>query len=56
MVIDNAVQTGTMAGASQVYFVNLNGNNAGGPTGPTSSCTTGSGGIMAGVQASQASP
>jgi len=57
MIIDNAVQSGTLAGASQIYFVTLSGNNAGGPSGATSShCTTGISGTAAGVQTSQSNP
>jgi hypothetical protein len=56
LVIDNS---STTTGASQIYFVNLDGNAAGGPTGttPTSSnCTAGTGQIINATQASQASP
>ena len=39
--IDNSVPSGTLAGASQIYFIALNGNSAGGPNGQTSaSCGT----------------
>ena len=56
MVIDNSVPAGTEAGASQVYFVGLNGAAAGGPNGVTSSgCTTGSAPGNA-TQASQSAP
>ena len=55
--IDNAAAT---TGASQIYFVNLNGAAAGGGAGggtPTSSnCTSGAGPTIQAVQASQASP
>jgi hypothetical protein len=57
LVIDNSDMT--TSGASQIYFVNLNGNAAGGPTGttPTSSnCTNGTGPTINAVQASQANP
>jgi hypothetical protein len=56
MVIDNSA---TSSGASQIYFVNLNGNAAGGPTGTTqtsSSCTAGTGSPINAVQAQQSSP
>jgi hypothetical protein len=56
LVIDNSVPSGTMAGASQVYFINLNGNTAGGAGGAASSgCASGSGNPIQGVQASQSS-
>jgi len=54
LVIDNSA-TGT-AGAQQIYFVNLNGAEAGGAGGapPTSShCTSGTGPTIQAVQASQ---
>jgi hypothetical protein len=53
------VASGTLAGASQIYFINLNGNNPGGPTGgtPTSpGCATGTGRTIQAVQTSQAAP
>ena len=54
IVIDNS---SNVAGASQIYFANLNGNTAGGPTGPTSgSCTAGLAASVNGVQAAQNSP
>jgi hypothetical protein len=57
IVIDNGVPTGTLAGASQLYFVDLHGNNAGNPNAATSSgCTVGSSAVMNAVQASQSSP
>ena len=37
--VDNSVPTVTLAGASQIYFVNLNGNGAGGPTNGTYTST-----------------
>jgi hypothetical protein len=50
-VIDNSATT---TGAAQVYFINLNGNEAGGPNGATSTaCTSGSGNTIQAVQASQ---
>ena len=55
IVVDNS---STTTGASQIYFVNLNGNGAGGPTSGTSAlCTNnvGTNTILA-VQASQSSP
>jgi hypothetical protein len=59
IVIDNAVPSGTLAGASQIYFINLNGNNPGGPTGGTvtsTNCQTGTGHTINAVQALQSSP
>jgi len=54
IVIDNS---SAAAGASQIYFVNLNGSTAGGATGATSTnCTAASGTSVNGVQAAQASP
>jgi hypothetical protein len=57
LIIDNSDTTTT--GASQIYFVNLNGNAAGGPTGTTqtsSNCTAGTGNPINAVQAAQSSP
>jgi len=57
LIIDNSDTTTT--GASQIYFVNLNGNAAGGPTGTTqtsSNCTAGPGQPIDATQASQSSP
>jgi hypothetical protein len=57
LIIDNSDTTTT--GASQIYFVNLNGNAAGGPTGTTqtsSNCTAGTGNAILATQASQSSP
>jgi hypothetical protein len=59
LIIDNSVPAGTQVGASQIYFIGLNGNAAGGPTGTTqasSTCTAGSGNQNAATQASQSSP
>ena len=59
IIIDNAVASGTLAGASQIYFINLNGNNPGGPTGGTLTspgCATGTGKTIQAVQTSQAAP
>jgi len=56
IVIDNS---STAMGASQIYFINLDGNAAGGPTGTTqtsSKCTAGSGQTIDATQASQSSP
>jgi hypothetical protein len=54
LVIDNS---STLTGASQIYFVNLDGNAAGTPSAQTSSgCTAGSTGVMNATQASQANP
>lgn len=57
LIIDNSDTT--TSGASQIYFINLNGVAAGGPTGSTktsANCTTGAGSSIQAVQASQASP
>ena len=58
--VDNSVPSGTLAGASQIYFVNLNGNGAGGPTKGTYTSAKCGGNIdtatIQAVQASQASP
>jgi hypothetical protein len=58
LVIDNSVPSGTMAGASQVYSVELNGSAAGYPgtltNGGCSGTTTSA--IIEGVQALQSSP
>jgi hypothetical protein len=44
-------------GASQIYFVNLNGADAGGPAGQTSTnCTAGTAATINGVQAAQSNP
>ncbi len=54
IIIDNL---SAAAGASQIYFANLNGSTAGGPTGATSgNCTAASGASINAVQAAQASP
>jgi hypothetical protein len=57
IVVDNS---SALAGASQIYFVNLNANGAGGPTGGTytSAACGGNGGTntIQAVQASQSSP
>ena len=40
-VVDNSVPSGTLAGASEIYWFGLNGNSAGGPNGNAgSSCTS----------------
>lgn len=57
VIVDNSDTT--LTGASQIYFVNLNGNAAGGPTGTTqtsSNCTAGTGNPINAVQAAQSSP
>ena len=55
LVIDNSATAPT--GASQLYFVNLDGNAAGSSSGKTSSnCTSGSSAVIDATQASQASP
>jgi hypothetical protein len=56
LVIDNSA---TATGASQIYFVNLNGAAAGGPTGTTQTsgnCTGGAAPTINAVQAAQSSP
>jgi len=53
-VIDNSATT---AGASQIYFVNLDGISAGNPSAQTSSgCTAGSTVVINAVQAAQSTP
>lgn len=55
LVIDNSDTTTT--GASQIYFVNLNGSAAGGPAGNTSSgCTGSASATINATQASQSAP
>jgi len=59
IVIDNSVPTGTVAGASQTYFIGLGSNTAGGPTGTTqtsTNCAAGTAGTMSATQASQSNP
>ena len=59
IVVDNSVPTGTMAGASQIYFLGLGNNAAGGPTGTTQTstyCTAGTASTIAATQASQTNP
>jgi hypothetical protein len=57
IVIDNSVPVGTLAGASQTYFIGLGSNLAGGSTGATSgNCAGGAAGTMSATQALQASP
>jgi hypothetical protein len=54
IVIDNS---DSASGGGQVYFINLNGNSPGGPTGnaaTSSACGTGTGNTIQAVQASQA--
>ena len=53
IIIDNS---STASGASEIYFVSLNGSTAGGATGATSgNCSAGTGTLNA-VQASQSNP
>lgn len=52
MIIDNAVPNGTLAGASQIYFITL--GSAAAP--PLCTGTTAPGGSMTGVQTSQSAP
>lgn len=55
IVIDNSATN--LTGAQQIYFVALNGTEAGGPNGATSSnCTTSAGPTLDAIQASQSSP
>jgi hypothetical protein len=57
IVVDNSVPTGTLAGASQIYFMGLAGNAAGGSTGSTSSnCGASTAGTISATQASQSNP
>jgi hypothetical protein len=52
LIVDNS---SAAAGASEIYFVNLNGSTAGGPTGATSvNCTAASGSGILAVQSTQA--
>lgn len=54
IVIDNSA---ALAGAQQIYFVELNGGTAGSGSAPAStSCTTGTAAIIDAVQASQTNP
>jgi hypothetical protein len=57
--IDNSVPSGTLAGASQIYTFELNGNGAGGPTDGTytsSACNNADGATPKALQASQSNP
>jgi len=56
IVIDNSVGSGTLAGASQVYFINLAGNSAGGAVVATSCGAAVTGNTIQAVQASQSLP
>ncbi len=59
IVVDNSVPTGTLAGASQTYFIGLGSNAAGGPTLGTktsTNCTAGTAGTIAATQTSQSNP
>jgi len=57
IVIDNSVPTGTLAGASQTYFLGLGSNSAGGSTGATSAnCAATTASTMFATQASQSNP
>src|SRR5208282_2190883 len=57
IVIDNSVPTGTLAGASQTYFIGLGSNAAGGSTGSTSSnCAATTANTISATQASQSNP
>lgn len=59
IVVDNSVPTGTLAGASQTYFIGLGSNAAGGPalgTKASTNCTAGTAGTIAATQTSQSNP
>jgi hypothetical protein len=57
LVVDNSVPTGTLAGASQTYFIGLGGNVAGGSIGTTSAnCGATTAGTISATQASQSNP
>ncbi len=59
IIVDNSVPATTQVGASEIYFVELNGNAASGPTGiaqTSTVCTAGTGNILNATQASQAAP
>jgi hypothetical protein len=59
LVTDNGVASGTLAGASQTYFIGYGTNIAGGPTGATQTsnqCSGGTSAALAATQASQMSP
>jgi hypothetical protein len=59
LVIDNSVASGTQVGASEIYFISLNGYTAGGLSGSTSSNCTGAPFTpvtLNAVQAAQANP
>jgi hypothetical protein len=59
IVIDNSIPSGTFAGASQIYFIGLGTNAAGGPTGTTktsASCGNGISTTISATQASQSNP
>jgi len=57
IVIDNSVPSGTLAGASQTYFIGLATNVAGGSAGPTSAnCAAGTAATISATQASQSNP
>jgi hypothetical protein len=57
IIIDNSVVAGTLAGASQIYFINFNGHTAGGPNGNTSvTCTSAVAATIDATQALQSSP
>ncbi len=57
IVIDNSVPTGTLAGASQTYFIGLGTNAAGGSTGTTSAnCAATTATTISATQASQSNP
>ncbi len=59
IVVDNSVPAGTLPGASQIYFVGLGSNTAGGPTGTTktsTNCANGTASTISATQASQSNP
>ena len=55
LVVDNGVAVGTLAGASQTYFIGYGTNIAGGPTGTTQTSNQCNGGTAASIAATQAS-
>jgi len=55
IIVDNSVPSGTLAGASQVYFIGLNGNTAGGASGTPTSSTCAPVANTYTIQATQAS-
>jgi hypothetical protein len=59
IIVDNSVPSGTLAGASQIYLLELNANGAGGPTRGTytsSTCGTGDTAAPIALQGAQSGP